>query len=58
MTKIYQQSEADSNESKKIESSCKALKFMVVLEGKMKSRWVEIKKRGLKIVDFMLILEY
>jgi hypothetical protein len=28
------------------------------LEEKMKNLWVEMKKRGLKMVDFMLILEY
>lgn len=31
---------------------------MVILEWKMKELWVEMKKRGLKMVDFMLILEY
>jgi hypothetical protein len=31
---------------------------MAVLEEKMKNLWVEMKKHGLKMVDFMLILEY
>jgi hypothetical protein len=31
---------------------------MVVLKGKMKGLWVEMKNYGLKMIDFMRFLQY